>query len=124
MIKKRKDTKILSRKIISKNTVIFREGDGAENAYLLKAGKVGITTNQNGEHVLLTTVLPNQLFGELALIDGSPRSATAIAIEESEVVIVGPEDIKRQLDESHEFIKYWIVYLTDRIRDLSSRVND
>lgn len=107
-----------------KNKVIFREGDPAGCAYLLKSGRVAITTEKSGEHVYLTTILPNQLFGELALIDDTPRSATAVTLEASEVVIVRPEDIERQLEGLDDFMKYWIDYLTERIRDLSGRVKD
>ncbi|RED46144.1 Crp/Fnr family transcriptional regulator [Aestuariispira insulae] len=113
---------VMNRKIIPANSVIFHEGDVGNKAYLLKSGKVRITTTKEGEVVLLTTVMPNQLFGELALLDGSPRSATAIALEQCEVVIVRPEDIERQLDGVDEFMRYWVTYLTQRIKDLSKRV--
>jgi CRP-like cAMP-binding protein len=112
----------ISRRTVAPNSVIFEEGDSAACAYLLKSGKVEISKNQSGQSVLLTTILPNQIFGELALIDGSPRSATAIATETCEVVFVKPEDIERRLDGADEFIKYWITYLTGRVRDLSKRV--
>lgn len=116
--------KISNRKTIPKNTVIFREGDFANCAYLLKSGSVAISTIRDKEHILLTQIIPNQIFGELALIDGSPRSATATTIEDCEVLIVFPEDIERQLDTGEEFMKYWVEYLTERIRDLSKRIHN
>ena len=118
------ETKSFSRKVFPSHTIIFREGDIVNCAYLLKAGRVEITTRKSGNDVLLTTILPNQLFGELALIDGTPRSATAIALEPAEVVVVKPEDINRHLDGLDNFMRYWVDYLTDRVRDLSARVND
>jgi len=120
----KKTMKVLNRKAIAAETVIFREGDIANCAYLLKSGNVQISTYQDGEHFLLTTVRPNQIFGELALIDGSPRSATATAMEPCEVVTVTHDDIRKQLEGGDEFMKYWVAYLTERIRDLSSRVRD
>ncbi|MEK9753735.1 MAG: cyclic nucleotide-binding domain-containing protein [Rhodospirillaceae bacterium] len=116
--------KSFNRKTIARDTMIFQEGDVANYAYLLKSGRVEITVYKGGKHVLLTTIMPNQLFGELALIDQKPRSATAIAVEPSEVIVVKPDDLHRHLDGLDEFMKYWVAYLTDRIRDLSKRVED
>ncbi len=113
-----------NRKIVPQNSMIFGEGDIANCAYLLKSGKVEITTYRDGKRVLLATIHPNQLFGELALIDNSPRSATATTAAPSEVIFVKPEDIERHMENLDEFMKYWVTYLTERIRDLSKRVRD
>ena len=118
------EPKSFNRKVFPPQTIIFREGDIANCAYLLKSGRVEITTRKSGEHVLLTTIHPNQLFGELALIDRTPRSATAITLEPAEVLVVKPEDIDRHLDGLDNFMRYWVDYLTDRVRDLSARVKD
>lgn len=115
--------KVFNRQTITKDTVIFREGDPASCAYLLVSGKVEIVTKRDGEIILLNTIQPNQLFGELALIDGAPRSATAVATEDCEVTVVSAEDMNRHLDGLDNFMKYWLSYLTDRVRDLSKRVD-
>lgn len=117
-----KSSEPFSRKTVGANTVIFEEGESASCAYLLKSGKVDITQSKGGKTIHLTTILPNQIFGELALLDDSPRSATAIATEPSELVFVKPEDIARRMAGMDEFTKYWITYLTERVRDLSNRV--
>ncbi|MGB0670752.1 MAG: Crp/Fnr family transcriptional regulator [Rhodospirillales bacterium] len=122
-IKGRSD-RILKRRTFRQYEVIFQEGEPAQYAYLLKSGRVEIITSRDSEPVVLTVIQPNQLFGELALIDGAPRSATAFASEESEAVLVEAEDIKRQLEGVDDFMKFWVAYLTDRIRDLSKRVQE
>lgn len=114
----------LERKIYAENTMIFHEGDMAYTAFLLKRGKVEISVMKEGRKIVLSHVGPNQLFGELALIDKSPRSATARALETCEVILVKQQDIERMLGGVDEFIRYWIEYLTERVRDLSKRVDD
>ena len=58
---------------------LFREGESGEYAYIVSSGKIEITKiSANGEDVLVT-LEPPSLFGEMALIDGSPRSASARA---------------------------------------------
>ncbi|MGB0696190.1 MAG: cyclic nucleotide-binding domain-containing protein [Rhodospirillaceae bacterium] len=116
--------KFMNRKTFPANSVIFREGDLGNCAYLLTKGRVEITSFQTGTHVHLTTVMPNQLFGELALIDGAPRSATATVLEPVEVVVVSQADITRQLEGMDPFMRYWFEYLTGRVRDLTGRVTN
>ena len=62
--------------------VIFREGDAADELFVIKSGKVGIHVGNR----LLDTLPELSIFGEMALIDGAPRSATAVA--ETDVTLV------------------------------------
>ena len=57
-----------------KGEFVFREGESADLAYILKSGSVEILkTGIDGEIVLATLDEPNKIFGEMALIDGAPR---------------------------------------------------
>jgi CRP-like cAMP-binding protein len=62
---------------------IFHEGDEADGAYLVKDGRVGIFGHVNGMEVLLAEMRQNDFFGEMALIDGKPRSADARALSDA-----------------------------------------
>jgi len=66
-------------------STIFREGDEANELFVIKSGKVRI---QIGNRTL-TELGPDTIFGEMALIDNEPRSATAIAVTDVELVPVG-----------------------------------
>lgn len=55
---------------------IFNEGDPAAEVYVIRSGRVGIQLGNR----LLDTIEANEIFGEMALIDDKPRSATAIAL--------------------------------------------
>ena len=76
-----------------KGGYIFREGESADFAYILKSGSVEILkTGIDGEIVLATLDEPNKIFGEMALIDGAPRSAGARASIDSVVDEVRQKD--------------------------------
>jgi CRP-like cAMP-binding protein len=64
--------------------VIFREGDPATELFLIKSGKVEVRLGNR----LLDTLKSDEIFGEMALIDGGPRSATAVAATDASVVPV------------------------------------
>jgi CRP/FNR family cyclic AMP-dependent transcriptional regulator len=63
---------------------IFTQDDEGACMYVVRSGKVAIMS----AGAVLETIGPNATFGELALIDGSPRSATAIAREPTEVAVI------------------------------------
>ena len=70
---------------LTKGEYIFREGESASYAYMLKEGAVSIVKSSADGPVSLTEVEPGMIFGEMALIDGNPRSAGALA--SSDVVL-------------------------------------
>jgi CRP/FNR family cyclic AMP-dependent transcriptional regulator len=64
--------------------IIFKEGDEAEQLFVIKSGQVGIQLGNRR----LAELSANSIFGEMALIDDAPRSATAVAITDVELVPV------------------------------------
>ncbi|MDY7038253.1 MAG: cyclic nucleotide-binding domain-containing protein, partial [Thermodesulfobacteriota bacterium] len=57
--------------------LLFSEGDEADGAYLIKKGRIGIVSHSNDEEIYLAELMERDIFGEMALIDGEPRSADA-----------------------------------------------
>ena len=76
-----------------KGEVIFAQGDQADCMYDIEMGSVGIFTDYNTkQEKQLTTLYERQLFGEMGLIEGKPRSATAVALQDNtQVIIVSQE---------------------------------
>ncbi|HHS97155.1 MAG TPA: cyclic nucleotide-binding domain-containing protein [Chloroflexi bacterium] len=72
---------------------IFERGDPGEDLYIVEAGQVRIfTVDEEGRELTLNTLAPGEVFGELALLDSRPRSASAVA--------VGPT-VLRRIDRGH-----------------------
>jgi CRP-like cAMP-binding protein len=116
--------RILKRKIYQKDAVIFREGDQPDYAYIIRKGSVFIAKQNQGDVALLTKLVDNQMFGELALFEGKPRSATAIAAESTELLLITPEQFQEKVGKLSGFMRYLVSNLSERIFDLSSRVQD
>jgi len=74
---------------------VFRQGDGSTELYHIQTGRVGIFITRAGADMLLAELGPGSLFGEMALINGPPRTASAVALEPLTVTIV-PEEVFRQ----------------------------
>ncbi len=77
--------------------VIFHIGDPGDALFVIVSGEIKIwLPSETGEEAILATLRPGDVFGELALLDGAPRSASATAIMATEAVVL-PRDRFREL---------------------------
>src|SRR6516165_2883276 len=78
---------------LTEREVLFEAGDAADGCYRLEQGllKVCITSPQGDERIL-TILGPGSIVGELAIIDGLPRSATVVAIRDSKLSFISREE--------------------------------
>ena len=79
---------------------IFREGDQGNIAYVVESGVVELVKFTGEDYVTLTEVSAGTLFGEMAIIDGSPRSASARAKEECTLKEITEEQLKAYMSRS------------------------
>lgn len=115
---------IMDRRIYQAGQVVFEEGDSANSAYIIRSGAIDIVKRTPSDTIVLVTLRANQAFGELALIDGSPRSATAIASEMTELMVISAARFQAKMDALDPFMRIWVEFLKHRILDLSSRVTE
>lgn len=74
------------------NAVVISEGDDTTSLYVLLTGRVKVfTSDDNGDEVMLNELGPHDYFGEIALIDGGPRSASVMTLATARVVVVSRE---------------------------------
>ncbi|MBV8231783.1 MAG: DUF1003 domain-containing protein [Planctomycetaceae bacterium] len=78
--------------------VLFSRGDPGDKLYLVRRGRVQISlVNRVGETIVLAEQTAGDLFGEVAVFDGGSRTAGASAVEETEVLTLGRDDLRRFL---------------------------
>jgi CRP/FNR family cyclic AMP-dependent transcriptional regulator len=98
---------------------IFRAGDPGESMYIINEGDVEILDGTT----VLETAGPGSIFGELALIDDSPRSASAVAKTDCKLVEVDRHRFQFMVTETPFFALEVMKVLADRLRKTSNRIH-
>jgi CRP-like cAMP-binding protein len=99
-----------------RGTTIFKQGDKADAAYILESGDIQILKMVNGRRIVLGHVQEWGLFGEMGLIDDSPRMASAYVTEDCTCTILSQESFSRMLDSAPEGMLMVIESLTRTLR--------
>ena len=111
----------MSKYVFSKNfesgEEIFRMGDLTREAYIIEFGKVEISSMNEGKKLVFAELGAGEIFGEMSMIDDAPRSATAIALENTQVVIIQRARFQRPLQAVNPLMNMMLRVILIRFRD-------
>ncbi len=106
-----------------KNTIVILDGDESDSLYLIKSGKVKVFLNDDaGKEVILNYQAAGEYFGEMALLDDQPRSASVQTVEPSELAILPKADFVQCIGEHPNIAMVIIQHLSGRMRVLTDKV--
>jgi CRP/FNR family cyclic AMP-dependent transcriptional regulator len=111
---------LLARMSFEKDKIIFREGQGGTDAYVVESGRVGVFKDADGKMVRLAVMEKGAMFGEMAAITGEPRAATMVALEPTVVVRISKTMIHQKIEACDPFVKALLNILISNL----SRVNE
>ncbi|HXZ99509.1 MAG TPA: cyclic nucleotide-binding domain-containing protein [Candidatus Binatia bacterium] len=97
---------------VAEGTVIFQEGDEGATMFGIVSGAVELRTGSQ----VMRRLGPSEVFGEMALIDDSPRSATAVATEETTLAVIDRHRFLFLVQETPMFALEVMSVMADRIR--------
>lgn len=108
---------LIQRYVFPKDTVLFRKGEMRQCAYLIDSGSVSIFGNdEGGEDKFLCHIGEGEIFGEMALVDDTPRTATAITDSECEIFIIPRDALQNRLQGLDPIVTLLISLLIERYR--------
>ena len=106
-----------------KNTIIINEGDEANSFFIIIKGAVKVfLSNEEGKEIIINAQGAGDHFGELALLDDAPRSASVITTEKSTIGVIAKEDFHKVLAKNTDLSLNLIRELTRRVRLLSDNI--
>jgi len=111
------------RKTYPRQTLIVQDGDAGERFYLLRKGRAKVYLgNEEGREVILSILGPGDFFGEMALIDDEPCSASVMTLEESEFVSIGKAEFQKVMAGSSSMSVNLLKALSRRLRDADQQI--
>src|SRR5947208_14461168 len=83
-----------------RNETIFHQGDPGDSLFIVESGavKIVLPSPEGEEGAIIATLARGDFFGELALLDGAPHSATAVALEPSELLVMRRDPFQQPID--------------------------
>lgn len=102
---------------IPKGQYLFKAGEEAQAAYVVAAGCIGIFRTIDGKNSPVARIRKGEFFGEMAIIDGSDRRATAVALEDTTLSLVSKEHLEQKMAESDKLIRSVMLTSIHNLRD-------
>lgn len=107
---------------IKNGEIALRAGDRGDTAYFILSGAVEVFIERDGRHVTLARLGKGEIFGEMAIIDPGPRSASVRAVEDTICIVTTYDDFTRSIAENPQFATEFLRTLVARLRDANARI--
>ena len=113
------------RRAYDAGAIIFMRGDPGDSLCGVVRGRVRISVSRpGGKEVFLNIMAPGETFGEIALLDGEPRTATATAMVRTELFVIPREQFLRLLGSEPQLAAHLIQLLCRRVRWTAQLMED
>jgi CRP/FNR family cyclic AMP-dependent transcriptional regulator len=100
-----------------------RAGEDAESLIVLLTGRAKVTNfDEEGREIILAWLGPGEFFGEMGLIDGSPRSASVVAVEPCELLTIGKTEFQRCMQNNFQVAQKLMQILVRRLREADRNI--
>jgi CRP/FNR family cyclic AMP-dependent transcriptional regulator len=114
---------VVTRKSTPRSTTVMAGGDPTDSLYIVLSGRLKVMmSDADGKEVILSILGPGEFFGEMGLIDDSPRSASVVAIESCELLSITKRDFKKCLAENFEMAMAVMRGLVRRLREADRKI--
>lgn len=114
---------VATRRKFSKDSVIFFEHDPGDSLFMILSGRVKVTIlSDDGREIILSVLGDKDFFGEMSLLDNEPRSATAIAMEDTEVVILHQKEFLSIVERRPRILVLLLAVLSSRLMKANHQI--
>ena len=103
--------------------ILFRDGDPGESMYVIQQGRVRIFTEVKGEQKQLAILGPGDFFGEMAILNGKPRTASAEVIEDCKILVIGAKTFASMIVSNQEIAVRLIKRLARRLDSANTLID-
>ncbi len=116
-------TNMVARKSFARGTSIITAGGPTDSLYIIISGRLKVMmSDDEGREVILAILGANEFFGEMSLVDDSPRSASVVAIEACELLSLAKRDFNKCLEDNFEMAMTVMRGLVKRLREADQKI--
>ncbi|MDR0777412.1 MAG: cyclic nucleotide-binding domain-containing protein [Azonexus sp.] len=116
-------SKVCGRRRVERGAFVVRAGEATDFLYILLTGRAKVTnTDEEGREIILAWLGPGESFGEMGLIDGSSRSASVVASEPCELLVLGKDAFQRCLQDNFLVAQRLMQILVRRLREADRKI--
>lgn len=105
-----------------KGTVLFHEGEPGSVMYVIQEGKVRISVTVRKVEKVLVDLPTGEFFGEMSILNGQPRSATATVVEDAKLLVIDPKTFEAMVRGSGEIAIRMIKKLAARLQEADDQI--
>jgi len=109
-------------KVFPPGTVLFRDGERGKEMFVIQSGKVKISKEIRGEEQTLAVLGAGEFFGEMAILNNKPRSASATVVEESKMLVIDPKTFEAMIKGNAEIAVRMIKKLAQRLQETDDQI--
>jgi CRP/FNR family transcriptional regulator, cyclic AMP receptor protein len=114
---------VVTRRSATRGSIIMAAGDPTDSLYIVLSGRLKVMmSDADGKEVILSILGPGEFFGEMGLIDDSPRSASVVAIEPCELLAITRRDFKKCMVENFDMAQAVMRGLVRRLREADRKI--
>ena len=118
-------SRLLRRRTYSAGSMVFQEGQTGRRLYIVESGQVRICrVNEDGDEITVAVCSDGEVFGEMALVDGGPRSATVMTMTRTNLLMLHRDDFMQYLQTRQEVALKIIGVLSERLRTTTARTGE
>ena len=114
---------VVTRRSLTRGATVMVAGDQTDSLYIILSGRLKVMmSDAEGKEVILSILGPGEFFGEMGLIDDSPRSASVVGIEPCELLAIAKRDFNKCLAENFEMAMAVMRGLVRRLREADRKI--
>lgn len=116
-------SRVATRRRAGRGDQVVRAGESADALLILLTGRAKVTNfDEEGREIILAWLGPGEFFGEMGLIDGSPRSASVVAVENCELLSIGKNEFQRCMQDNFQVVLKLMQILVRRLREADRNI--
>ena len=109
--------------LFRKGELLFRENENSQDFYIIKSGSVRIFKKMGQKEVTLDTLGPGMVAGEIASIDNVARTASGIALSDTEVIVIPRSSVEKILEKIPDWFRKIAQILVQRLSEVDEKIS-